>query len=134
MILVDTSVLIGYLRGLIGAVYTLLDDLIVAGAPFGINSHIYLEVLQGARNQQEFDQLREYLCTLPFYTVKSAHRSYENAALLYMRCRKAGVTVRSTIDVLIAETAIENRLYLLHNDRDFVNMARVITELKLYNT
>ena len=36
------------------------------------------------------------------------------------------------IDLLIAETAIENDLYLLHDDNDFINMAKVIKELKLY--
>ena len=47
------------------------------------------------------------------------------------RCRRGGVTIRSTVDLLIAETAIENNIPLLHDDADFVNMARIITELKL---
>ena len=44
---------------------------------------------------------------------------------------KKGITIRSTIDLLIAETAIENNIALLHDDEDYVNMSKVITELKL---
>ncbi|MFZ4614772.1 MAG: twitching motility protein PilT [Rectinemataceae bacterium] len=44
----------------------------------------------------------------------------------------SGITIRSTIDLLIAKTAIENDLLLLHNDRDFTNMAKSIPELRMY--
>ncbi|MEI6385035.1 MAG: hypothetical protein WCQ50_00260 [Spirochaetota bacterium] len=46
--------------------------------------------------------------------------------------RKAGITIRSTMHLLIAQTAIENDLLLLHDDRDFTNMARAIPELRMY--
>ncbi len=49
-----------------------------------------------------------------------------NSARLYMDCRKKGITIRSTIDCLIAETALENNLLLLHSDNDFNTMAKVI--------
>ncbi|MBR0100920.1 MAG: PIN domain-containing protein [Treponema sp.] len=68
---------------------------------------------------------------MPLYSLKLGIQSYENAASLNFRCRRKGVTIRSTVDLLIAETAIENNIPLLHDDEDFVNMARVITELKL---
>jgi predicted nucleic acid-binding protein len=58
--------------------------------------------------------------------------SYESAARLYFLCRKKGITIRSTIDFLIAQTAIENNLVLMHNDEDFNTMAKVIKELKVY--
>ena len=58
-------------------------------------------------------------------------KSYENAALMYYKCRKAGITPRSTIDMLIAQTAIDNNLLLFHNDTDFVKISSVIPELKL---
>jgi predicted nucleic acid-binding protein len=41
-------------------------------------------------------------------------------------CRKKGITIRSTIDCLIAQTALENDLILLHEDYDFDLMAKVI--------
>ena len=47
--------------------------------------------------------------------------------------RKKGLTVRSTVDCMIAQIAIENELLLLHNDRDFEAMAAV-APLKLFNT
>jgi predicted nucleic acid-binding protein len=100
--------------------------------PYGINNHIYLELLQGARNESEYTILKEYLNTLPFYELKYGKKSYENAALLNIKCREHGITIRSTIDLVIAETAIENNLYILHNDNDYTNMAKVIPELRTY--
>ena len=64
--------------------------------------------------------------------LKYGKESYEQAALLNIRCKQKGIIIRSTIKLLIAETAIENNLYLLHNDNDFINIAAVIKELKLY--
>ena len=57
---------------------------------------------------------------------------FENAASMYMNCRKKRITIRSTIDLLIAEIAIENNLYLLHNDIDFENIMKVYKNLKIY--
>ncbi len=55
-------------------------------------------------------------------------------ASLYARCRRAGVTPRSTIDCLLAQIAIEHNLLLLHSDRDFPRIAAVVPELKLYES
>ncbi len=132
MILVDTSVMIGYLNGSKGNVYEKLDEIIVKDIPFGINLYIYQELLQGSKNEKEYTQLQEYLSTLPFYDLKNGKVSFERAAYLYFICRKNGITIRSTIDLLIAETAIENDLYLMHNDNDFTNIGKVVKELKIY--
>ncbi len=132
MILVDTSVLIDFLKGNTNHVVQLFDDVLDRQIPFGINDHIYQEILQGARDRKEFNTLKEYFETIPFYTLKKGRNSFEKAAIINFSCRKNGITIRSTIDVLIAETAIENDLYLLHNDLDFTYMAKVIPELKIY--
>ena len=131
MILVDTSVLINYFKGheTKGTVY--LDNLIQNEMPFCINGFIYQEILQGAKDEKEFTLLKSYLKDIPLYSLRLGIQSYENAALLNFRCRRKGITIRSTIDLLIAETAIENSIPLLHDDDDFANMAKVITELKL---
>ncbi len=131
MILVDTSVLINYLRGreTNGSIY--FDRLLLTDMPFAINQYIYQEILQGAKDEREFLILKEYLSDIPFCDLRLGIQSFENAALLNFRCRRKGVTIRSTIDLLIAETAIENNLLLLQDDTDFVNMSRVITELHL---
>lgn len=132
MILVDTSVFIHYFHNhsTRGAAY--LEQLVCQKNEFGINEYIYQELLQGARDDKEFATLKEYLSDLPIYSLKYGVRSFENAARLNFRCRRKGITVRSTIDLLIAETAIENDLILLHDDEDYVNMARAIPEIKLY--
>jgi predicted nucleic acid-binding protein len=110
----------------------LLNKSIDNNIPFGIDTHIYLELLQGSRNESEYDILKEFLSALPFYELKYGKKSYENVARLNMKCREHGITIRSTIDLIIAETALENNLYLFHNDKDYTNMATVITELKIY--
>jgi predicted nucleic acid-binding protein len=132
MILIDTSVLIGYLKGDEGKAFSKFDEVLTQGVPYGINGLIYQEVLQGARDESEFDTLKDFLGTIHFFELKFGEESYERAAYLYFLCRESGITIRSTVDTLIAETAIENDLLLLHNDTDFFNMAKVVKELRFY--
>jgi predicted nucleic acid-binding protein len=132
MILVDTSVLIGYLKGIENEPFKKFDEIIESGIPFGINSLIYQEVLQGSRDKKEFNELKEYLSSLHFYELKYGNESYERSAYLYFQCRKAGLTIRSSIDLIIAETAIENDLFLLADDSDFLAISKIAKELKLY--
>ena len=58
--------------------------------------------------------------------------SHREAAHIYFSCRRKGITIRSTIDCLIAQISIEHDLILLHNDKDFTHMAAVIPQLKLF--
>jgi predicted nucleic acid-binding protein len=132
MILVDTSVIIGYLKGMDEDPYKKLDNIIDHNIPYGITNIIYQEVLQGSRNDNEFSKLKEYLETIPIYELKYGKDSYTQCANIYYQCRKKGIIIRSTIDIIIAETALENNLYLLHNDRDFENIKIVMNELQFY--
>lgn len=132
MILVDTSVLISYLKNRKNKSSEQFEYILDRKIPYGINMFIYQEVLQGARNIAEYNLLKEYFETVPFYYLKHGKNSYEQAARMNIQCRAKGITVRSTIDLLIAQTAIENDLYLLHDDNDFTVMSKIITELKLY--
>ena len=131
MVLVDTSVLINFFRGkeTVGTAY--FEKLLEEQKHFCINEFIYQGLLQGSKDEKEFAVLKSYLMDVPLYSLKRGIQSFENAALLNFRCRRKGVTIRSTVDLLIAETAIENNIPLLHDDDDFTNMARIITELKL---
>ncbi|MFA4846379.1 MAG: PIN domain-containing protein, partial [Patescibacteria group bacterium] len=122
MILVDTSVIIDFLRNQKNERVALFDDIIEKRIPWGINEYVYQEVLQGSRDEREFEKLREYFDTIPMYFLKYGKVSFERAAMLNVLCRKSGVTIRSTVDLLIAETAIENDVSLLHNDNDFDSM------------
>lgn len=132
MFLIDTSVWIPYLRGVrsepVGKLETILDE----GHSFGITSAIYQEVLQGADSEISFARLDRYLRSQLFYHPLDPLESYTEAARIYSRCRRAGITVRSTLDCLIARVAIENELLLLHDDRDFPAIAKVIPELRLH--
>ena len=132
MILVDTSVLIDYFKNTPGIFLEKMDYIIDNDLPFGICNYIYQELLQGTKSEKEYNLLKEYLNTIPFYDLKYGKQSFENAALMYMNCRKSGITVRSTIDLIIVQIAIENNLYLLHNDTDFINMAKIYKNLKMY--
>lgn len=126
--------MIDYLKDTKNAATNTLDEIIDNNLPYGICDYVYQELLQGTKTEKEFKKLKEYLETLPFYYLNYGKNSFEKAALLNFKCRRAGVTIRSTIDLLIAEIAIENNLYLLHNDADFDNMAKRVTELKIYQT
>lgn len=132
MILVDTSVIIAYLKNQNIRSVEQFEYILDKSLPYGINTFIYQEVLQGAKTNKEYNLLKAYFETIPLYYLKYGKKSYEQAALINIRCRQKGITISSTIDLLIAETAIENDLYLLHDDNDFINMAKVIKELKLY--
>ena len=132
MILVDTSVFIGYFKKLDGIPYKKIDYIIDNNIPYGICNYVYQELLQGAKNEKEYKLLKEYFDTLPFYNLLYGKKSFENSALIYINCRKNGITIRSTIDLIIAEIAIENNIYLLHNDIDFTNISKVNKNLKIY--
>jgi hypothetical protein len=123
MYLVDTSVWIDFLRGETGAHVDFLDGLLDNPLAAGLSDVIYMEVLQGARNPESFERLRVYFSTQRFYPFADSRLSHESAASMYHDCRRQGVTVRSSLDCLIAQCAIEHGLTLLHNDRDYLGIA-----------
>ncbi len=132
MILVDTSVLIHFFKGVDSESSRRFRIVLQRGIPFGINSLIFQEVLQGAGSEKEYLTLIKYLETQRFYHLREPIESFAKAAKIYLDCRKKGITIRSTIDCLIAQTALENDLLLLHEDSDFDLMAKVIP-LKFFN-
>jgi hypothetical protein len=125
MILADTSVLIDYLKGIQTEAAEKLQLVLDRGIPYGICPFVYQEVLQGARNEREFGFLKRYLASQKFYYPRDRRRSYEDAARIYFKCRKKGFQIGSTVDCLIAQTAIDNGLLLLHNDNDYNRIAKV---------
>lgn len=131
MILVDTSVLIDFLKGQTNEKIQLFDEILSRNIDFGFSCFTFQEILQGARNEKEYEQLHDYLSTQIIYFLPEETATYEKAARLYFDLRRKGITPRSTIDVLIALTAIENNLLLLHNDRDFDLMAKQVETLNI---
>ncbi|MDO8445931.1 MAG: PIN domain nuclease [Deltaproteobacteria bacterium] len=131
MVLVDASVLIDYLKGNDNPAVHKFQSILDGGIPYGINSFIYQELLQGVRTEKGFYELKEYLDTQRFYGLKHPRSSFAEAALIYFNCSKKGLTVSSAIDFIVDQTAVENNLLLLHNDTDFEMIATVV-ELKFF--
>ncbi|WP_052543911.1 type II toxin-antitoxin system VapC family toxin [Desulfoscipio gibsoniae] len=120
-----------FLKGQTDNKTLLFDEVLARDIPFGISPYIFQEILQGARNEKEYRQLRDYLSTQTIYFLPEEKATYEKAARLYFDLRRKGITPRSTIDILIALTAMEYRLLLLHNDRDFDLMAEQVDALQI---
>lgn len=131
MFLIDTSVLIDFFRGRPSEGVAIFESILDRNLAYGITSIIYQEVLQGASSSADFKKLAEYFSTLRFFQPLSEIDTYEQAARIYFACRQEGVTIRSTIDCLIAQVAIEYKLTLIHNDKDYERMAKIVKQLKL---
>ncbi len=130
MYLVDTSVWIDYLRGRTGLHVSFLRKLLDNPLAVAITHLIYLEILQGARDPAAFERLKVYFGGQQFVVPEQPLASHEAAARIYLDCRRRGVTVRSSVDCLIAQSAIESDLTLLHHDRDFGRIASVTPALR----
>jgi hypothetical protein len=117
LILVDSSVWIDYFNGVVCAETDRLDRLL-ATEPVLTGDIILTEVLQGFDNDAEFRRARTLLTRLPFEPMLGRAIALQSAGN-YRRLRREGVTVRKTIDVMIATFCIINNHTLLHRDRDF---------------
>ena len=117
MLIVDSSVWIDFFNGEITPQTDLLDAAL-GQQEIGLGDIILAEVLQGFERQQEFEIARDALLRFPVFTIgglEVALKSAEN----YRRLRRLGITVRRTVDCLIATFVVEKGFWLLHNDRDF---------------
>jgi len=122
MILVDSSVWIDYFNGKITKQTNLLDSLLVSEL-IVIGDIILTEVLQGFQEDKDFKKAGKLLDSLIFRQMLGREIAVKSAKN-YRILRKKGVTVRKTIDVIIATFCIENNLPLLHSDRDFRPMEK----------
>ncbi len=117
MILVDTSVWIDYLRdNRTDGAWTL--DRLIDRVPILVGDLILCELLQGLRSDREAALVEGALSRfniVPLVTPALAIQAAANYRLL----REKGITIRKTIDLLIATFCIENGHILLHADRDF---------------
>ena len=131
MILVDASVLIDFLKGRPGPAVDRFVEVLDRGIPFGLSPITVLEVLQGAATENDFDALRDYLESQTIFELRGGLDSYVAAAKIFFDLRRRGKTAGSSIDCLIAQTAVEHGLHLLHNDSDFDRIAEV-SALKIW--
>lgn len=126
MIVVDTSVLIDSLRGeeLPGAMA--LRRLEMEGAPFLVPGICYQEVLQGAKNEKEWDLLADTLGSQSLLFPRDPASTHLQAARIFFDCRRRGLTIRSSIDCFIAQLVLEqDGGVLLHDNEDFERIRQV---------
>jgi predicted nucleic acid-binding protein len=121
MFLVDTSLWIEVFRKPsrfeLGSVADL--DEVVTCLP------VIQEVLQGFLEEHAFRIAREAMFALPVLEAPLTQKVFEEATQLYRAARRSGITVRSSVDCLIAACAIRHGATVLHVDRDFTLLARV---------
>ena len=117
MILVDSSVWINYFNGIPTWQTDLLDNYL-SNVPVIIGDLILAEVLQGFRSNNDYETAKDFLSALPFRQIGGYNVAIQSAQN-YRVLRKSGVTVRKTVDIIIATFCIMEELTLLHDDRDF---------------
>jgi hypothetical protein len=117
LILVDSSIWIDYFNGAVTPKTEKLDRLL-GQEPVAIGDLILTEVLQGFRNDRDFDRARSLLVSLDVVQLAGIEISIA-AAKNFRKLRGLGVTVRKTIDTIIATRCIESGYPLLYSDRDF---------------
>jgi predicted nucleic acid-binding protein len=122
MIVVDSSVWVDYFNGKLTEQTATLHSLL-GQEPIVIGDLILAEVLQGFRHDKDVNTARKLFDTLVFREMLGKEMAIR-AAQNYRMLRQRGVTVRKTIDIMIATFCIENSLPLLHSDRDFEPMAK----------
>lgn len=121
MLLVDSSVWIDYLGGRESRAARTLDRLLDAGEDVRVTGFVVTEVLQGIRSDVMFRKTARYLEA--FEWVQPTAEDYRTAADLYRRARRQGVTIRGTIDCVLAAICLNRAIPLLHADRDFDRLA-----------
>jgi predicted nucleic acid-binding protein len=124
MVLADTSVWIDYFNGVVNWQTDRLDWLLGA-QPVALGDLILTEVLQGFDREVDFQRARSLLSVLPFYEL-GGYQLCLQSVNNYRTLRRRGISVRKTVDVIIATGCIEWNLELLHNDRDFTLMEQVL--------
>jgi len=117
LILVDSSVWIDYFKGT-GTAQTAILDTLLGREPLAIGDLILTEVLQGFDSERDFNEAKKLLTALTVVELGGEEVAIQ-AARNFRALRRMGVTVRKTIDTVIATRCIESGYELLHNDRDF---------------
>ncbi len=116
--MVDSSVWINYFNGKECSEVACLDA-ILGIKPVVLGDNILTEVLQGFRGDNEYEKAKQLLTSMPLFQLSNktlAVKSADNYRIL----RKKGITVRKTIDTIIATYCIEQNIQLLFTDKDFL--------------
>jgi hypothetical protein len=131
VIVVDTSVWIDVLNGVDSPAATECIRLIEAGEPVTLTDIIFAEILQGLRDEDEAAQVEVHLRAFPVLRLQGLE-DFALAAEIYRTARRHGVTIRKTLDCLIAVPCVRAGAPLLHADTDFDRLASC-TPLRIYS-
>jgi predicted nucleic acid-binding protein len=118
VVLVDSSVWIDFYRGRATPNVAKLGQLVWRGGQVVVGDLILAEVLQGSKSDTEFKKISRELSLFPQIAISDPACAIQSAQN-YRALRSLGVTVRKTIDTLIATRCIMDKIPLLYSDRDF---------------
>jgi len=117
MTVVDTSVWIDLFANRGSPQVRVLESLIERREDICVCGIILTEVLQGIRDEKEYSDTKSMLANLIFLPM--TRETFLLAASIYRSLRARGITIRNSVGCMIAAVCIENKVQLLHNDRDF---------------
>ncbi len=130
MIVVDTSVWIDVLNENATPQAERCVDLIESGEPVALTDAVLNEVLQGLRSEREAQLVERHLRAFPILRLAGIE-DFVLSAELYRAARRAGITIRKTVDCLIAAPCVRTGAPLLHSDSDF-DLLATCTPLRIY--
>ncbi len=120
--LIDTSVLVALFKDRSGATTQAIRELL-EDRDYYLTRFTQMELLQGARDEREWLTLSDYLADQDY--LETTGEIWAASARLTFDLRRRGLGVRSAIDCCVAEIAMTHNVTLLHNDRDFVTIAKL---------
>ena len=123
MTLVDTSVWIDFFAARNTAQVKVLESIIDLGEDLCLCGIVLTEVLQGIRDDKQHKQTQSVLSSLIYLPMDQS--AFLLAANLYRTLHSRGITIRNSVDCMIAAVCIEHKADLLHNDRDFDRISGV---------
>ncbi len=130
MIVVDTSVWVDFLGGRRTRQALRCAELIEGGAPVALTDVVFTEVLQGLPSEEDVQLVERHLRAFPILRLGGLD-DFALAASLYRTARSEGVTIRKTLDCLIAAPCVRTGAPLLHADADFDRLASC-TSLRIF--
>ena len=132
MIVVDTSVWVDVLNEVPAPQAQRCIELLEGGEPVALTDVILTEILQGLRSDREARLVERHLRAFPILRLEGLD-DFVLAADLYRTARRAGVTIRKTLDCLIAAPCVRSGAPLLHADEDFDRLAEC-TPLRIWGS
>ncbi len=130
-VLVDSSVWIDFLRNNATPQTQLLEQLIAEREDLCICGFVFTEVLQGIKDEKKYVATKQHLSNLIY--LEDDVSTFDLGATIYRELRKQGLTIRNSINCLIAATAIQHSCPLLDADRDYELMSQHYPLRRLQN-